>query len=499
MKKRQPISNTRNPEPLNVIFASSEALPYVKTGGLADVGAALPTALRRKGVSVTCFLPLYGQIDQAKHFIKPVGKEISVPISDRHETAQLYQAEYEGVTSYFISHDHYFNRPGLYGTQAAPYQDNAERFIFFSRAVLEGAKILGLKPDVVHCNDWHTALIPLYLKTAYAAGFPNTASLFTIHNLGYQGLFWHLDWHLLNLSWDYFNFRGLEFYGEINFLKGGLYYADLISTVSVKYTKEIQTPDFGHGLDGVLRDRTADLYGILNGLDTIEWNPGSDPHIAATYDITDLSGKQACKAALQKEFELPVVKKTPLFAIITRLVEQKGLRLIAGVIEKLLQKSVQLIVLGTGEKEYETLLQGFATRYPDKMSVRITYDSNLSHRIEAGADIFLMPSRYEPCGLNQMMSLRYGTVPIVRATGGLDDTVKIFNQKTGKGNGFKFKAYTESALLKQINKARALFEDKKTWRTLMKNGMAGDYSWDRSSKTYIKHYRQLKKTIQEKR
>lgn len=365
--------------------------------------------------------------------------------------------------------------------------------------MLESAKVLGLNPDVVHCNDWHTGLIPLYLKTDYAADFPRAASLFTIHNLGYQGLFWHLDWHLLNLSWDYFNFRGLEFYGKINFLKGGLYYADLLSTVSVKYAKEIQTSDSGHQLDGVLRDRATDLHGILNGLDTIEWNPGSDPHITATYDITDLKGKQACKAALQKEFALPVVKKIPLFAIITRLVEQKGLRLIAGILKKLLSGPVQVIVLGTGEKEYETLLQDFAAQYSDKMAVKIAYDSKLSHRIEAGADIFLMPSQYEPCGLNQMMSLRYGTVPIVRATGGLDDTVKTFSPKTGKGNGFKFKAYTETALLKQINKARVLFEDKPTWRTLMKNGMSGDYSWDRSSKAYIKHYHQLKKTMQEKR
>ncbi len=499
MKKRQSRPNKALPETLNILFAASEALPYVKTGGLADVGAALPAALRRKGVSVTAFLPLYRQIDAEKHFIKAVGKEISVPISDRHEKGALYQAEQEGVRTYFVAHDRYFNRPGLYGTQEGDYLDNAERFLFFSRAVLEAAKVLGLKPDVVHCHDWHTGLIPLYLKTTYLDDFPDTASFFTIHNLGYQGLFWHFDWHLLNLSWDHFNYKGLEFYGKINFLKGGLHYADLLSTVSAKYAKEIQTSAFGHRLDGVLRDRTADLYGILNGLDTIEWNPASDPHIAATYDITDLSGKLTCKAALQKEFSLPVLKKPPLFAIITRLVEQKGLRLISEILEKLLSCSVQLVVLGTGEKAYESLFQSFAARYPDKMALKIAYDAKLSHRIEAGADLFLMPSLYEPCGLNQMMSLRYGTVPIVRATGGLDDTVKTFRPKTGKGNGFKFKAYTGTALLKQINKACVLFENKMIWRTLMKNGMAGDYSWDRSSQAYIKHYQSLKKTMQELR
>ncbi len=495
---KKTISATKaSPETLNVVFAISEAVPYIKTGGLADVGGALPAALQKKGLCVTTFLPLYAGIDLEKHFIKSSGKEISVPVSNRHERAQLYQAEQEGVTTYFIAHDHYFNRPGLYGTQEGAYQDNAERFIFFSRAVLEAAKILGLKPDIVHCHDWHTALIPLYLKTTYASDFPNTASFFTIHNLGYQGLFWHLDWHLLNLSWQHFNYQGLEFYGQINFLKGGLHYADLLSTVSLKYAKEIQSPTFGHGLEGVLKDRRADLLGILNGLDTIEWNPGADPHLAAAYDITDLSGKQACKVALQKEFALPVLKSTPLFAIISRLVEQKGLDLIAQILEKLLREPLQLVVLGTGEKEYEDLLEDFAKRYPHKMAVRIAYDGKLAHRIEAGADLFLMPSHYEPCGLNQMMSLRYGTVPIVRATGGLDDTVKTFQPKTGRGNGFKFKAYTGKALLKQIKKACVLFKNKTTWRTLMKNGMAGDYSWDRSSRAYIKHYQNLKKTIRE--
>ncbi len=473
---------------LNILMAAGEALPYAKTGGLADVVGALSTALAKQGLSVAVFLPLYAQIDTDRFSLKPTGKTISVPLSDRTEEAEILTHEREGVTFYFIRKDPYFARPGLYGTNEGDYPDNAERFIFFSRGVLEGAKQLGLQPDILHCHDWHTGLIPVYLQTLYADAFKETASLFTIHNLGYQGIFWHYDWPLLNLPWDYFNYQALEFYEKINFLKGGLIFADTLTTVSPKYSKEIQTAAYGHHLEGVLSRRKKDLYGILNGIDTKEWNPAQDGYLSSQYDSKNLAGKEKCKSSLQKEVGLSVQKETPLFAMITRLTEQKGVDLVAALFEKLMKQPVQIVILGSGEKKYETLFESLAGKYPKQAAVRITYDTGLAHRIEAGADIFLMPSKYEPCGLNQMMSLRYGTVPIVRATGGLENTVVDFDSRTLQGNGFKFKAYTVTAFFRQIQNALSIYSEKKKWQALIQNGMAGNYSWDASAEKYLKLY-----------
>ncbi|MBN4054690.1 glycogen synthase GlgA [Nitrospira defluvii] len=483
---------------LNVVFAASESVPYAKTGGLADVIGALSAALVTKGVSVTVFLPFYSQIDRESLLLQSAKTTFSVPISDRSEKGRLYRGEYEGVVFYFIEQGQYFNRSGYYGTDEGDYPDNAERFLFFSRGVLEAVKVLGIKPDVFHCHDWHTGLIPLYLKTDYKDIFPKASSVFTIHNLGYQGVFWHDDWHLLNLPWKYFNAQGLEFSGKINFLKSGLLFADFLSTVSSRYAKEIQTPDYGHALEGVLKERRKELYGILNGIDTKAWNPALDPYIAAKYDVNNLTGKETCKRALQKEFGLPLQRETPLFAMITRLVQQKGIDLLEAVIGKLMNQQVQWVILGSGEKKFETLLQKCSEQFPDKMAIKITYDAPLAHRIEAGADIFLMPSAYEPCGLSQMMSLRYGTVPIVRATGGLDDTVIPFKTETAQGNGFKFKAYTATAFLRQIKRCLAIYKDKEVWKILMQNGMKGDYSWEASAVAYLKLYRTLRERKEQK-
>lgn len=472
----------------SILMAAGEAVPYAKTGGLADVVGALSAALAKQGYEVTVFLPLYAQIDTGRYALKPTGKTLSVLLSDRKEEAELWTDEREGVTYYFIQQDRYFGRPGLYGTNEGDYRDNAERFIFFSRGVLEGAKELGLQPDILHCHDWHTGLIPLYLKTLYADDFKKTASLFTIHNLGYQGAFWHYDWHLLNLPWEYFNYQALEFYGKINFLKGGLIFADALSTVSPKYAREIQTAAYGHRLEGVLSRRKKDLYGILNGIDTAEWNPANDRHIPSAYDSKNLAGKEKSKSYLQEKLGLPIQKERPLFAMISRLTEQKGVDLVAGVFEKLMKQAVQLVVLGSGEKKYETLFQSFSEKYPKQAAVKIAYDTPLAHQIEAGADIFLMPSKYEPCGLNQMMSLRYGTVPIVRATGGLDNTVVHFDPQTLQGNGFKFKAYTATAFFRQIQNALSIYSEKKKWQAVIQNGMAGNYSWDASAEQYLKLY-----------
>lgn len=483
---------------LHVLMAAAEAVPYSKTGGLADVVGALASALTQKGHSVTVFLPLYGQIDTGAFSLNSTGKTVSVPISDRKEEGEVFTEERNGVVYCFIKNDRYFARPGLYGTNEGDYSDNAERFVFFSRAILEGAKQLGLQPDVLHAHDWHTGLVPVYLKSVYAGDFGKTASLFTIHNLGYQGIFWHYDWHLLNLPWEYFNHQALEFYGKINFLKGGLVFADALSTVSPKYAKEIQTAAYGHRLEGVLSRRKKDLYGILNGIDTEEWDPARDRYLPATYDSKNLAGKARCKSSLQKEVGLPVQKEIPLLVMITRLAEQKGIDLLAAVFEKIMKRPVQIVILGSGEKKYETLLASMAGNHPARAAVRIAYDQALAHRIEAGGDIFLMPSRYEPCGLNQMMSLRYGTVPVVRATGGLDDTVAQFDPGTLQGNGFKFKAYTAVAFLRQILNALSLYTEKKKWQALIQNGMAGDYSWDRSAEKYIKLYHKVIKKREER-
>ncbi|MFQ5596764.1 MAG: glycogen synthase GlgA [Nitrospiria bacterium] len=475
----------RNKKP-SIVFAAAEALPFAKTGGLADVVGALSAALVQKGASITVFLPLYSQIDQHRFLLKDTEKEISIPISDRKEQGRLYTSYHDGVHYVFIAHDRYFNRPGFYGTGEGDYFDNAERYLFFSRGVIEGANALGLQPDVFHCHDWHSALIPLYLKTVYADIFPHIPTVLTVHNLGYQGIFWHYDWHLLKLPWDYFNDQHLEFFGKINFLKGGLLYADLLTTVSTTYAREIQNPENGFGLDGVFRMRKEDLHGIINGIDTVEWDPSHDPHIAAHYTANIVSGKYNCKAALQKELGFPVKKNIPLLGMISRLADQKGIDLVAGVFNKIMKYPLQIVILGAGEKKHEIMLREISERYPDQAVVKIAYDPALAHRIEAGADIFLMPSRYEPCGLNQMMSLRYGTVPIVRATGGLHDTVSVYNWKTGKGNGFKFKSATDRAFMRQIKKALSLYKDKKHWLALMKNGMEGDYSWKASADTYFR-------------
>lgn len=472
-------------------MAASEVFPYAKTGGLADMVASLSQSLVQKGHSVTVFLPLYEQIDPNRILLKPLDIHFLVPLSNQQVKAGLFSHESAGVQYYFIEYDSYFRRPGLYGTNEGDYPDNAARFVFFSRAVLEAAKALSLEPDIFHCHDWHTGFIPVYLKTLYEKDFPKSGSLFTIHNLGFQGIFWHYDWHLTNLPWDYFNEHAIEFYGKINFLKGGLIFSDALSTVSPKYAKEVQTVALGHQLEGVLAHRKKELVGILNGIDTEEWNPAKDIYIPYQYDFKSLSGKGKCKEELQKEMGLSLQKKRPLLAIITRLTEQKGIDIVIEAFSKMMDYGTQFVMMGTGERRYEITLQALASQYPGQAAVKIAYDASLAHRIEAGADIFLMPSKYEPCGLNQMMSLRYGTVPIVRATGGLDNTVATFNPKTLRGNGFKFTQYSPTALLRQIKKACDLFREKKKWQALIQNGMQGDFSWKVSAEKYIKLYRYI--------
>jgi len=476
---------------VRVLMVSPEAVPFAKTGGLADVAGALPKALKNTGVDVALVMPKYRDVDEERFSLRETGITIKVPIAGGSKKATVLKGKIEGnIPVYFIRNDKYYDRKELYGTAHGDYPDNAERFVFFSRAVLELSKAIDFKADVIHCNDWQTALIPVYIKTLYKDDlfFSETATVLTVHNLGYQGLFWHFDMHLTGLGWDLFTPEGIEFFGKINFLKGGLVFSDIITTVSKGYSREIQTEELGHGLEGVLSQRKNVLYGIVNGIDYDEWDPATDTYITTNYSPEDIKGKAICKSELQRLYSLPVKKETPLIAMISRLAGQKGFDLIEGAIDELMAMDLQVVFLGTGDRKYQELLEEIGSRYPKKAGVKIGYDVALAHKIEAGADVFLMPSRYEPCGLNQLYSLKYGTIPVVRATGGLDDTIKNFNPRTGNGNGFKFRDYSSDALLKCVSKAVELYKDKRRWKKIMQNAMACDFSWEHSAKEYVKVY-----------
>jgi starch synthase len=478
---------------MHILFAASECVPFSKTGGLADVIGALPPALANLGHQVTVFLPHYRQtrLDSPRTVIS----SITVPYDDRYRFCSVLDGgKRSGVQFYFIDYPPYFDRDGLYGTQLGDYHDNAERFAMFSRAVLEAAKVLGA-PDILHCHDWQTALIPVLLKTLYDEdpAFSNAPCIFTIHNLGYQGLFQPEILPLLMLPWDLFTMSKLEFYGKVNFLKGAITMADFITTVSRRYSQEIQTAEYGFGLEGVLRARGNTVAGILNAVDYESWNPETDPFIAAKYSSQDLTGKAACKADLLKEFGLAAETRLPVIGIVSRFVQQKGFDLIHQVADRMAMEEMILVVLGSGQREYEDMFRRLNKQYPQKVAIKIAYDNALAHKIEAGSDIYLMPSHYEPCGLNQIYSLRYGTVPVVRATGGLDDTVE---QRAQKGTGFKFREYSGEAMLDSLKSAITLYRDNPdAWRVVMRNGMAQDYSWMNSAREYVKVYdraRQLK-------
>ena len=474
---------------MHILFAASECVPFSKTGGLADVIGALPPALVNLGHQVTVFLPRYRQtrLDNPRTVIS----SITVPYDDRYRFCSVLDGgKRSGVQFYFIDYPPYFHRDGLYGTQLGDYHDNAERFAMFSRAVLEAAKVLGA-PDVLHCHDWQTALIPVLLKTLYDEdpAFAGTPCVFTIHNLGYQGLFQPEILPLLMLPWDLFTMSKLEFYGKVNFLKGAITMADFITTVSRRYSQEIQTAEYGFGLEGVLRARGNTIAGILNAVDYESWNPETDSFIAAKYSAQDLSGKAACKADLLREFGLAAETRLPVVGIVSRFVQQKGFDLIHQVADRLAMEELILIVLGNGQREYEDMFRRLNKQYPQKVAVKIAYDNAVAHKIEAGSDIYLMPSHYEPCGLNQIYSLKYGTVPVVRATGGLDDTVEQFDPRSSKGTGFKFREYSGEAMLDSMKAAISLYRDHPdAWRTLMRNGMAQDYSWMNSAREYLKVY-----------
>jgi starch synthase len=478
---------------MHIAFVASEGVPYSKTGGLADVVGALPRALAALGHQVSVYLPRYRQTRLAEP--ATVVRSITIPFDDEYRFASVVTGGSQaGVRFYFVEYPQFFDREGLYGTPAGDYPDNAERFALFSRAVLEASKILGV-PHVFHCHDWQSALVPVLLRTIYAddPAFRDVATMFTIHNMGYQGLFPPEVLPLLMLPWDLFTMMKMEFFGQVNFLKGALTYADYVTTVSKKYSQEIQTAEYGFGLEGVLRGRAATLAGILNGVDYDEWSPQTDKFIAAKYSPQDLSGKAKCKLDLLASFGLPAsAAKLPVIGIVSRFAAQKGFDLISQVADRLAREEMVLIALGAGDKPYEEMFTRLSKQFPHGIAVKVAYDNAIAHKIEAGADMFLMPSRYEPCGLNQIYSLKYGTVPIVRATGGLDDTIEHWDARSGKGTGFKFSEYNGESLLLTVKQALQAYRDQTSWQVLMRNGMNKDFSWNASAREYGKIYERLR-------
>src|SRR5712691_465287 len=472
---------------MRILFVASEGLPFSKTGGLADVVEGLPKALVALGHEVGVVLPRY-RGTKVSAIVLP---SLTIPMGNRLRFPAVADGTLvAGVRYYFVDDPEYFDRVQLYGEQGTDYPDNAERFAEFSRAAIEIAKHIW-RPDVIHCHDWQTALVPVLLRTLYAddllvRGLP---VVFTIHNLGYHGLFGKEVLDRAGIPVGVFHPTGIEFFGSVNFLKGGLVFSDYLTTVSRKYAQEIQTREYGYGLDGVVRGRADRLVGILNGVDYTLWSPERDKFIAAKYSTKDFSCKQICKQALLDLFELPAEHLAkPIIGIVSRFADQKGFDLIAERVHELMHEDLLLVVLGTGDRKYEELFRALAAAYPGRVGVKIAYDNATAHKIEAGADMFLMPSRYEPCGLNQMYSLKYGTVPIVRATGGLDDSIEPFDLEHGTGTGFKFSEYSGSAMLRCVRQALHLFADERIWRRIQLNGMAKDYSWKASAVEYAKVY-----------
>jgi starch synthase len=487
-------------KPLQVLFATPEAVPFAKTGGLADVAGALPKSLRELGCEIKLIMPYYRMVKDSGLPHQSLGEEIEVPLGYEKLKADIYQGRLnQDIPVYFIDREEFFDRPHLYGTAKGDYFDNAERFVFFSKAVLLFCQRMGFSPDIIHHHEWQTGLIPAYLKSVYQNDplLSRTAAVFTIHNIAYQGLFKKEKFWVTDLPAEMYNPEGIEFWERINFMKAGIVYADVINTVSKKYSEEIQTAEYGYGLDGILRKRRSRLYGILNGVDYEDWDPAHDLHLIARYDLNDLHGKRECKKDLLKEFHLPSsLENAPLLGMISRLADQKGFDLLAEILDKLFTLDIGFVLLGTGDQKYHDLFTQIAHKYPQKAGIRIAYDDRLAHKIEAGADFFLMPSRYEPCGLNQIYSLKYGTIPIVRATGGLDDTITPYDPVSKKGNGFKFVRYEAKEFLNTIRGAIRIYSQPEHWKQLLRNAMTADFSWKRSAEAYLQLYR---KALEEKR
>ncbi|HLO13046.1 MAG TPA: glycogen synthase GlgA [Pseudoneobacillus sp.] len=474
---------------MKVLFTVSECVPFIKSGGLADVAGSLPKELFSLGTDIRIMLPKYGQIPAIyKKQMKKI-KEFSVPIGWRNQYCGIEELVLNGITFYFIDNEYYFNRDGLYG-----YYDDGERFSFFNKAVLDSLAHLDFFPDVIHCHDWHTAMIPFLLRVNYYQkeryGFIRT--VFTIHNLQFQGIFpKEILTEFLGVSERYFQPDQLEFFGNVNFMKAGILAADKITTVSPTYCSEIQTEFFGEKLDGLLKMRNEDLIGILNGIDDDFYNPIKDPFLKFPFSIEKTANKKNCKAEVQKHFHLPIKNDTPLMVMITRLTAQKGLDLVKCVLNEVLQDDVQMIVLGTGDWEFEQFFQRMAMEHPEKLKTHIGFNEGLAHQLYAGADLFLMPSLFEPCGLGQLIAMKYGAIPIVRETGGLNDTVQAFNEHKIKGNGFSFQHFNAHDMLFTIRRAIQFYHQKSVWPHIVHAAMSKDYSWAQSAFKYNQLYAEL--------
>jgi starch synthase len=461
---------------MKIVMVASEVVPFAKTGGLADVAGALPLALEKQGQDVIIIMPGY----KAVHNLK-------TPAIKNFQEGVSYATIGKNIRVYFIDNENYFGRDQLYGEKTGDYKDNLDRFSYFARKALDLLKVIKFKPDIVHCHDWQSALVPVYLKTTLLEDpfFKGTKTVFTIHNIGYQGLFPKDQLPKTGLDWGVFNSDMLEYYDQINLLKGGIVFSDVINTVSDTYSKEIQTKEFGFGMEGILNKRKDDLYGIINGLDYTIWDPSTDNKISENFSAKDLAGKTADKSDLQKLSKLPVKATVPLFGIVSRLAQQKGFDILAEGIDAICKMDLQLVILGTGDQKYHDILEAMVKKYPKVISLHIKFDDTLAHKIYAGSDIFLMPSKYEPCGLGQMISLRYGTVPLVYKTGGLADTVN-------DQNGYVFDKYSKDELIKTIKSAAKDFKARKTWAELMQRGMKCNFSWSAQSKKYIELYEKAK-------
>jgi starch synthase len=477
---------------LNILVMSAEMVPFAKTGGLADVVGALPKALRALGHDARVAMPRYGRIDPQRWGLEELAPSYPVPIDDQAEQARLLQTRLPSpggdLPVYMVDNARYYQREGIY-----MYEDDADRFIFFCRATLEGLKQIGWRPDVIHCHDWHTAIVANWLKTVYRDDpfFTGTACVYTIHNLAYQGIF---GLRVLEIA-------GVDEYGflahpdiphlsdMVDFMGRGIYYADIVNTVSQTYAQEILTPEFGEGLDPLLRDRREHVFGVLNGIDTEVYDPAHDPHLAAPFSAEDPSGKLLCKRDLQAVAGLPQRDETPLIGAISRLADQKGFDLIDAIVEPLLRDNdVQLVVLGTGDQRYHARFEAVQARFPQQLRTLMTFNADLAQKIYAGSDMFLMPSRFEPCGLGQLVALRYGSIPVVRATGGLADTIQDTDADPAAGNGFSFEPYDSAALAAALNRALARYRDRGVWRALVGRAMRADHSWDASARRYVELY-----------
>ncbi len=470
---------------------ASEGVPFIKSGGLADVIGSLPRALTSQGIEARVVLPKYRDIPEKHHHEMELVKEIEVMVGWRNQYCGIYRLRRQETIYYFIENQYYYDRPGMYG-----YHDDAERFAFFCRGVIELLKIVDFNPDILHCHDWHTGIAPVFLadeiKKQQMGDLTVPKPVFTVHNLGYQGIFpREIMSDVLGLGDEYFTMNGLEFHGNVNYLKGGVCFSKAITTVSPTYAEEIQHASFGEGLDGLLRENRYKLIGILNGLDYSEYNPETDPHIKTNYSHKDLKGKQSNKRFLQEKMGLPVLERVPVIGIVSRLTAQKGIELIARVIHDMLAHELQIVVLGAGDHHYEELFKHMEYQYPHKLKANIMYDEQLARQIYAGGDFILIPSKFEPCGLSQMIGLRYGAIPIVRETGGLKDTVTPYNDFTDEGNGFSFANYNAHDMLHTIERALLFYHKKPFFKKLRKRGMLDDFSWDNSARQYVDIYNRL--------